>query len=102
MVAAVMHPRLVMKTVERALRDDGYKDRLISSRYVHPSEDAVLGAMARLGGHKIGHSRKSDGFWRGAAEAANSIKTNEKNGGQCRARTCDLLLVSYKSDDDSK
>jgi integrase len=28
----------------------------ISSRYVHPSEDAVLDAMSRLGGHKIGHS----------------------------------------------
>ena len=30
----------------------------ISSRYVHPSEDAVLDAISRLGGHKIGHSRK--------------------------------------------
>jgi integrase len=29
----------------------------ISARYVHPSEDAVLDAMARLGGHKIGHSQ---------------------------------------------
>lgn len=28
----------------------------ISSRYVHPSEDAVLAAMARLSGHKIGHT----------------------------------------------
>jgi hypothetical protein len=28
----------------------------ISARYVHPSEDAVLDAMARLGGHKTGHS----------------------------------------------
>jgi hypothetical protein len=26
-----------------------------SSRYVHPSDDAVLGAMEKLGGHKIGH-----------------------------------------------
>jgi len=31
----------------------------ISSRYVHPSEDAVLDAMARLGGHKIGHSAEA-------------------------------------------
>jgi integrase len=30
----------------------------ISSRYVHPSEDAVLDAISRLGGHKIGHSQK--------------------------------------------
>ena len=28
----------------------------ISSRYVHPSEDAVLKAMAKLGGHTIGQS----------------------------------------------
>lgn len=28
----------------------------VSARYVHPSEDAVLDAIARLGGHKIGHS----------------------------------------------
>jgi hypothetical protein len=26
------------------------------SRYVHPSEDTVLNAITRLGGHKIGHS----------------------------------------------
>ncbi len=30
----------------------------ISSRYVHPSEDAVLDAMSRLGGHKIGHTQE--------------------------------------------
>ena len=34
----------------------GHSSITISSRYVHPSEDAVLAAMARLGGHKIGHS----------------------------------------------
>jgi len=34
----------------------GHSNVSMSSRYVHPSEDAVLGAMARLGGHKIGHS----------------------------------------------
>ena len=34
----------------------GHSSIRISSRYVHPSEDAVLAAMARLGGHKIGHS----------------------------------------------
>jgi integrase len=31
----------------------------ISARYVHPSEDAVLAAMSRLGGHKSGHSADS-------------------------------------------
>ncbi len=34
----------------------GHSSISMSSRYVHPSEDAVLSAMARLGGHKIGHS----------------------------------------------
>jgi len=31
----------------------------ISTRYVHPSEDAVLAAIERMGGHKIGHNDKS-------------------------------------------
>jgi integrase len=35
----------------------GHSSITVSSRYVHPSEDAVLAAMARLGGHKIGHSK---------------------------------------------
>jgi integrase len=34
----------------------GHSSITISSRYVHPSHDAVLAAMSRLGGHKIGHS----------------------------------------------
>jgi len=36
----------------------GHSSIAISARYVHPSEDAVLNAMARLGGHKIGHSEE--------------------------------------------
>jgi integrase len=34
----------------------GHSSIGISTRYVHPSSDAVLDAMARLGGHKSGHS----------------------------------------------
>jgi integrase len=34
----------------------GHSSIAISSRYVHPSEDAVLSAMSRLGGHNSGHS----------------------------------------------
>jgi len=34
----------------------GHSSVAISARYVHPSEDAVLLAMERLGGHKNGHS----------------------------------------------
>jgi len=35
----------------------GHSDIRVSARYVHPSEDAVLNAMSRLGGHKTGHRR---------------------------------------------
>ena len=35
----------------------GHSDIRVSARYVHRSEDAVLNAMSRLGGHKIGHRR---------------------------------------------
>jgi integrase len=34
----------------------GHSNVSMSSRYVHPSENAVLDAMARLGGHKSGHN----------------------------------------------
>jgi integrase len=34
----------------------GHSSIAISARYVHPSEDAVLTAISRLGGHKIGHT----------------------------------------------
>ena len=34
----------------------GHSSIAICSRYVHPSEDAVLDAVSWLGGHKIGHS----------------------------------------------
>ena len=37
----------------------GHSSITISSRYVHPSEDAVLNAMSRLGGHNFGHSQKA-------------------------------------------
>jgi integrase len=35
----------------------GHSNISMSSRYVHPSENAVLDAMSRLGGHKNGHSQ---------------------------------------------
>jgi len=34
----------------------GHTSITISARYVHPSEEAVLSAVERLGGHKIGHT----------------------------------------------
>jgi integrase len=36
----------------------GHSSIGISARYVHPSEDAVLTAMSRLGGHNSGHNEK--------------------------------------------
>src|SRR5204863_3428303 len=36
----------------------GHSSIAMSSRYVHPSEDAVLTAMSRLGGHSSGHSEQ--------------------------------------------
>jgi integrase len=36
----------------------GHSSIAISGRYVHPSEERVLEAISRLGGHKIGHSEQ--------------------------------------------
>jgi len=38
----------------------GHSSVSISSRYVHPSEDAVFAAVSRLGGHNNGHSPNRD------------------------------------------
>jgi integrase len=35
----------------------GHASLTMSQRYIHPSQDAVLDAIARLGGHKIGHNQ---------------------------------------------
>jgi integrase len=37
----------------------GHASINISARYVHPPEDAVLDAISRLGGHKIGHNQNA-------------------------------------------
>src|SRR5271169_5150959 len=37
----------------------GHSNISISQRYVHPSEDAVLNALARLSGHNFGHSAEN-------------------------------------------
>src|SRR5437868_6271691 len=36
----------------------GHSSIPMSARYVHPSEDSVLAALDKLGGHKFGHSGK--------------------------------------------
>jgi len=63
----------------------GHSSIMMSARYVHPSEDAVLVAVERLGGHDFGHVKNS----------LNRI-TLLMNGGQCRVRTCDLLLAGRR------
>jgi site-specific recombinase XerD len=45
--------------VRTLARIAGHSQIGISSRYVHPSEDAMFAAMSRLGGHKIGHSEEN-------------------------------------------
>jgi len=55
----------------------GHSSITISARYVHPSENAVLAAMERLGGHKNGHRDE-------LAETRDSSSTvllNSKSGG---------------------
>src|SRR5215469_8159018 len=47
----------------------GHSNIKMSQRYVHPSADAVLNAVSRLGGHKIGHSGE---MTLGAGDAAMS------------------------------
>jgi integrase len=37
----------------------GHSSIAMSTRYVHPSEDAVLNAMSRLDGHSSGHTEKN-------------------------------------------
>jgi integrase len=37
----------------------GHASISISSRYVHPSDDSVLDAISRLGGHRIGHNENA-------------------------------------------
>jgi len=52
----------------------GHSSIGISARYVHPSDDAVLDAMSRLGGHKIGHSESSAPQLPVAKKSANALQ----------------------------
>ena len=65
----------------------GHSSITISSRYVHPSENA----MSRLGGHKIGHSQKSGKNSEGA-NGRNRLKGMKNSGAPGEIRTPDLLL----------
>jgi len=72
----------------------GHSSVGIPARYVHPSDDAVLNAISRLGGHKIRHTRQLT--LPGAAEnpVANLLGMNEKSGAPGEIRTPDPLVRS--------
>ncbi|HKM86653.1 MAG TPA: site-specific integrase [Terriglobales bacterium] len=53
----------------------GHSNISISQRYVHPSEDAVLNALSRLGGHKIGHNGNLQ--LKSAESDSDASKTNQ-------------------------
>lgn len=50
----------------------GHSSIAISARYVHPSEDAVLTAMSKLGGHNSGHSEEMPSDGRSPAKLLNA------------------------------
>jgi len=52
----------------------GHSSINISARYVHPSEDAILDAMTRLGGHKIGHTQNDVPQLPVAKDAASAVQ----------------------------
>jgi integrase len=52
----------------------GHASINISARYVHPSEDAVLDAISKLGGHKIGHSQNAAPQLPVAKEVASAVQ----------------------------
>jgi integrase len=69
----------------------GHSSIAISSRYVHPSEDAIQNAMSLLGGHKIGHSPKTEGI-KHESRPPQLLKGMKKSGAPGEIRTPDLLL----------
>jgi integrase len=52
----------------------GHSSINISARYVHPSEDAVLDAISRLGGHKFGHTQNDAPQLPVANDAASTVQ----------------------------
>jgi len=71
----------------------GHSSIAMSYRYVHPSEDRVLDAMTMfLGGHKTGHTEHNEAEPE-PEQLSESFEDDGLTGGQCRTRTCDLLLV---------
>ena len=57
-------------------RSAGHISVAISSPYIHPSEDAVLGALSRLGGHNSGHNQLWANLEPETTQGRNSIESN--------------------------
>ncbi|MGB9072743.1 MAG: site-specific integrase [Terriglobales bacterium] len=53
----------------------GHSSIAISSRYVHPSENSVLDAMAMLGGHNSGHNEKNEALEQVAQLSASGVRS---------------------------
>ncbi len=56
----------------------GHSSIAISSRYVHPSDDAVLSALSRLGGHNSGHTGEMQELG-DQSDRTEPTETEEKN-----------------------
>jgi hypothetical protein len=89
----------------------GHGNVKMSARYVHPNDDNVLVAMDRSGlpefsgpslsGPEFGHGAEiplhTNGKWE-----PQLLDNKEETGGQCRTRTCDLLLVRQRCTQDQQ
>jgi thymidylate synthase ThyX len=69
----------------------GHSSIAISSRYVHPSEETVLAAFSRLGGHNFGSNAEKREIVTDVSRAE-AIAFKEKTGAPGEIRTPDLLL----------
>ena len=72
----------------------GHSSIAISARYVHPSEDAVLEAMERLGGHNSGHSSRSEAAHR-TSLAKGEVGIREKRAVPILSEFCRKRLAPW-------
>jgi hypothetical protein len=57
----------------------GHSSIAISARYVHPSEDTVLNAMAQLSRHNSGHNRSNERNTNESTNTPISLKEGPKH-----------------------
>ena len=75
------------------IKIDGHSNIKQSSRYVHPSDDAVIGAMERMGAQNWAQRQKCSSSSNNT-EATNAMIQKKKYGGRDRDRTGDPCLQS--------